>query len=463
MLEGIIMPDAIQKKFEERLARYQAAIALEIPDRIPISAGSCYFAEVYAGNTKQEFIYNSSQWIESDRKFVKDFPEVDNLRSGRLWGPYVDAIGWNLYKLPGKEISPDIQYQFVEQERMKSDEYDLLINDPAGFIFNKVLPRAFDELTEPGSIRSYMAFLKGGMAAIMMGNLVKARVEHLEQKLGMPLPMAGAIMAPFDYLADGLRGLTGIMIDIFRQPDKVIEACEKIVPHIVNVALSSADPLRRYPIFMPLHRGCHPFLSPQQFDTFYWPSLKKTMMALIKAGYTIRPYLEGDWGPHWYHYRELPRGKLILDIDGPGDIFQAKSDVGDWQCIAGGMPDSTLILGTPDDVKKRVKLLCKTLGKDGGYIINGGNGIPYDTKPENFRAMIDAVIEYGRYKDSIDFEPQIHPNPPEGWEPPPRSVITPWEEKLKELGEIAGDENLIRDGWEMLERMAFNWLWAWLQ
>ena len=56
-----------------------------------------------------------------------------------------------------------------------------------------------------------------------------------------------------------------------------------------------------------------------------------------------------------------------------------------------------LILGTPDDIRERVKLLCETVGKDGGWIPNGGGHIPEDTKPENFRALLDAVMEYGKY------------------------------------------------------------------
>lgn len=183
---------------------------------------------------------------------------------------------------------------------------------------------------------------------------------------------------------------------------------------------------------------------------------------LIDAGYTIRAYLEGDWGPNWHHFREMPKGKIICDIDVQGDIFKAKEDLKGYQCIAGGMPESTLILGTPDQVRERTKLLCETVGQDGGYIINGGCSIPYDTKPENYRAMIDAVLEYGRYKDSIDFKPQINPNPPEGWKPLPKGMVTPWQVKRDELGEIKGDENLIKAGWETLEHMAFNWLWAWI-
>ena len=456
------MSDAIRKKYEERLARYQAAIALEIPDRIPISAGSNYFAEIHAGNNKQEFIYNSNQWVESDRKFINDFPEVDNLRSGRFWGPLLDATGWNMYKLPGRELASDVQFQFIEGERMKSEEYDLLINSPVEFLVERVLPRVFNEMEERGSMRSYIAFLKGGMGAMMQGMLMRQRGVTLENEMGMPLPMAGYMLAPFDNLADGLRGLTGIMVDIFKQPDKVVEACDVIIPHIVNTALAFADPLRRYPIFMPLHRGAHPFLSPKQFETFYWPSFKKAMMMLIDAGYTIRAYLEGDWGPNWHHFQEMPKGKILCDIDVQGDIFKAKEDLKGFQCIAGGMPESMLILGTPDQVSEKTKLLCETVGRDGGYIINGGCGIPYDTKPQNYRAMINTVFEYGRYKDTIDFEPQIDPNPPASWKPLPKGLITPWEQKRKELGEIQGDENLIRVGWETLEHMAFNWLWTWI-
>jgi len=76
--------------------------------------------------------------------------------------------------------------------------------------------------------------------------------------------------------------------------------------------------------------------------------------------------------------------------------------------------------------------------------------------------MIDAVLEYGKYSDRLDFEPQIGTPPPEGWQPPPRKTLTPWEERLEEIDQIEGDVTLIQDSWEMLEQMAFNWLWNWL-
>ncbi len=456
------MSEEIKKLYEKRLKRYQAAIALEATDRIPISAGSNYFAEVYSGKTNQEFMYDNKNWMTADKKFTEDFPEVDSYRSGRFWAPISDTVGFNLYKLPGRELPPNVQFQFVEGERMKADEYDMFINHRAEFLFDRFLPRALDEFKEKGSIRSYMAFLKGGMAQMMFGGMLRERGMYMQNELGIPSAMAGVFLAPFDYLADGLRGLRGIMLDVRRQPDKIKEACESLIPDIVNSALAIADPLRRYPVFIPLHRGAYPFLSPKQFDEFYWPSLKKTMQLIIDAGYTIRAYLEGDWGRNWHHFREMPKGKILCDIDVQGDINKAKEDLGGYQCIAGGMPDSLLILGTPEDIRKKTKELCETVGKDGGYIINGGCGIPYDAKPENYKAMCETVLEYGRYSGETDFKIQINPNPPEGWQPPKHSIITPWEEKLKDMGGIMGDETMIKQNWEMFERMAFNWMTSWL-
>jgi hypothetical protein len=113
-------------------------------------------------------------------------------------------------------------------------------------------------------------------------------------------------------------------------------------------------------------------------------------------------------------------------------------------------------------VRERTKLLCETVGRDGGYIINGGCGIPYHTKPENYRAMIDTVVQYGRYYGGpTKYEIKMSPNPPPGWRPPPRRVVTPWEVKLSELGGVAGQEKMIRDPWEDLEHRAYNWLWSW--
>lgn len=453
------MSDALKKLYEERLGRYQSAIALEKTDRVPITTGSNYFSEVYSGYTNQEIVYDSEKWLLAEKTFIRDFPETDALRNNRIWGPIFDAVGSKTYKLPGRDLPKTVQFQFVEEEYMKKDEYRYLVDDPAAFMLERILPRIFGELNERGSNRSYMAFLKGGMAQMMWSQIQKNRSLRLQEDCGMPQPMTGAFLAPFDLLADVLRGLNGILLDIYRRPDNVLEACDVLVDVMVNFALANADPLKRYPIFVPTHKAC--FLSPDQFAKFYWPSFKKTMQKLIDAGYSIRAYLEGDWGHHWSAMLEMPKGKVLCDIDTPGDIFKAKKEIGHHQCLAGGVPDSLFILGTPQEMRERVKLLCDTVGENGGFIINGGCNIPYHTKPENYRAMIDATLDFGVYDKAYRAPVQTAPTVAPGFTRK-KIMMTPWAQKLDELGSVKGEEDLIREPWESLESMAYNWLWQWI-
>ncbi len=450
--------------FEERLARYQATIALEPTDRMVVGGtGSNNFAEVYAGYSNQEVMYDITKWTDAESKFAEAFPQVDLLRTGRIWAPLFDSVGFKLYRIPGRDLPPNVIHQFVEGEWMKADEYDILINNPVEFMMEYRLPRVLGEFKERGPTRWYMALLKSGIAYAMMAQQQREKALYLERKYGLPRPHQGGMLAPFDLLADGYRGLQGIMIDIYERPEKVLEACEALIPDIVNGAIASADPLKRYPIFLALHRGCQPFLSPKQFDTFYWPSLKKALVLIINYGYIIRAYLEGDWTSNWHHWNEFPKGKVVCDIDDKPDIFAAKREIGDTVCLAGGIPNRMFILGTPDEIRARVKELCETVGKDGGFIINGGCVIPHHTKPENFRAYVDATLEYGKYSDSV--KPKLKPAPPSPSSEPvpghPPGVITPWEVKVKELGGVMGDEKLIKDAWEKLERMAYCWLHVW--
>lgn len=456
------MPSEEMKKlYAQRLGRYQAAIALEPVDRIPIGTGTNYFAEVYSGNTKQQTIYDPQKWLEAEEAFVRDFPEVDVLRDNRIYGPLFDAIGLKTYKLPGRDLPPDIQFQFVEQEYMKPEDYDSLIQDPMRFMLETFLPRILGEYADPCSPRSHIAFLKAGMAQVMAGQVMRNRAVVLEEKYGMPQPMAGFFLAPYDVLADAMRGITGIMGDMFRRPDKLTAACDVLVDHICHLALSTADPFKRWPVFVPTHKAM--FISPAQFDKFYWPSFKKTMEILIEAGHTIRAYLEGDWSPHLHRLLELPKGKILFDIDTQGDVFKAKEVLGGHSCIAGGVQDSQLILGTPGQVREHVKHLCQTVGQGGGYIISAGCNFPYTTKPENFRAMIDAVLEFGVYDSGICPKPRdLSPGSKPVEQLKPQELVTPWKVKKAELGEIMGDENLIRSHWEQLEKTAFVWIWQWI-
>jgi len=48
---------------------------------------------------------------------------------------------------------------------------------------------------------------------------------------------------------------------------------------------------------------------------------------------------------------ELPRGSVVCDIDNQGNIFKTLEDIGHHQCIAGGLPYSMFIIGSPQEMR----------------------------------------------------------------------------------------------------------------
>lgn len=139
-------------------------------------------------------------------------------------------------------------------------------------------------------------------------------------------------------------------------------------------------------------------MSNEQFAKFYWPSLKKIILALIDADLIPMPFWEGDYTPRLEFLAELPKGKVCgwFDIV---DLKKAKEIIGDTMCFMGNIPAQTLYAGTPQEIRDYVKLLIDTFGDNGGLIINGAvSGVPAESKPENVRAVTEAVLEYGVYK-----------------------------------------------------------------
>ena len=172
----------------------------------------------------------------------------------------------------------------------------------------------------------------------------------MRSESGTVSAISGILKAPFDILADKLRGYKGLCMDLFRQPKKVLAACEALAPHLLHVALSGADPDKNVPIGLWMHRGCVPFLSPGQFEQFYWPTLKWIIEELWARGHQTLFYAEGEWNPNLKWIAELPERSIVYHVD-RGDIFEVHKAVGDKFCLSGGIPNDLLAFGTPDDVR----------------------------------------------------------------------------------------------------------------
>jgi uroporphyrinogen-III decarboxylase len=214
--------------------------------------------------------------------------------------------------------------------------------------------------------------------------------------LGYPNILGGFTKAPFDTIGDTLRGTKGIIMDMYRQPDKLLQALQAVTPIMIGMGLGAAQQTGNPIIFMPLHKGADGFMSDEQFKTFYWPTLKVVIEGLIGEGCIPFIAAEGGYNSRLEVIRDLPKGKTIWMFD-QTDMVKAKEIVGDTLCLWGNIPSTMLKIGTPEDVKEYAKKLIDTAGKGGGFIM--ANGAFFDhAKPENIKAMVDFTKEYGGYK-----------------------------------------------------------------
>jgi hypothetical protein len=73
------------------------------------------------------------------------------------------------------------------------------------------------------------ALMNAGSEALAWIQQIGA-IEGAVMSMGFVNGAGGATKAPFDYLADTLRGSRGIMIDMYRQTDMLLKAMERIIP-----------------------------------------------------------------------------------------------------------------------------------------------------------------------------------------------------------------------------------------
>jgi len=406
-----------------REKRFNDALGLQKPDRVPVVSLAGFFMARYAGLTHAEAMYDyerlAEAWKQSTQKLNWDMAPPPFTM---FPGPVMELLGLKTFKWPGQHLGDMLPYQFVEDEYMLPGEYDEFLKDPTDFVIRKMMPRMAGSL-EPLGMLPPIHWMSSGYTMIMLFstmaglppvmdmlkqiikvgeemnkyNAVQAKLAQDLAGMGYPMITASFTEAPFDWMSDMFRGLRGIMLDMYRQPDKLKAAIDLLTPFMIDCALGLARQTGNTRIFIPLHRGAGGFMSNEQFEEFYWPSLKKVMLAFIDAGMTPMPFLEGDYTPRLEYLAELPKGKVLGHFD-VVDKKKAKAIVGDTMCFWGNVPAELLVTGTPQQVKDYVKELIDIFGDNGGLMVDGAvDGVPPESKPENVEAMTEAVFEYGVY------------------------------------------------------------------
>jgi hypothetical protein len=406
-----------QQLLREREQRILDAVELRKPDRVPISIPFSYFPAKFTGTvTPMDSFYDFKKWKEAYLMTAEYYqPDTCGLAYNNS-GAVMEAMGSKTMVWPGHGVSIHHSHQFVEGEYMKAEDYDLFLNDMTDYLIRYHLPRTNGLLAPLGQLPS-LTSLMGGLPfgnisspefadmTIKLLSIAKDSVAWFKEIMVMSkemndrgFPSRGGFMAglvPFDTISDSFRGMRGAMLDMYRQPDKLMAAIEKLSALQLKNIAAAPTPVGFTTCFIPLHRGADGFMSLKQFEKFYFPYLKKMVEALVTRGYTPNVFFEGDYTTRLDYLRDLPKGKVLALFD-RSDMKKTAEILGGHMCISGNMPSSILQTGTVDDVKKAARWLIDTCGKDGGYIMAPGSSVD-EVKPENMKAMIDFTKEYGKY------------------------------------------------------------------
>ncbi len=407
------------KKYKERATRMIKAIKIEIPDRVPVHIPGGSIVAYNAGLTLEEVLYDYSKikpaWIKFLRDYDLDTADNPGLFSGKVY----EILDYKVMKWPGHGLpSTQSMHQFVEKQYMKADEYDMMMKDPFDFGLRRFLPRTwgvFEPFADLPSFSSYQGLPERLMAMSLdprfqkfmktiqeasdenvKSQEVMAECSKIAMEEGFPPLAGGMALAPFDTVADMLRGTQGSVMDMYRQPDKLLESLEGITQQSLESALSMANFSLSPIIFIPMHKGDDSFMSVKQFEKFYWPTYRQLLLGLINEGLVPMPVIDGSYNTRLDIIKDLPRTGVVWTFE-KTDMAKAKKILGGHTCIAGNVLASQLYTHTPQAIKEICRKLIEVCAPGGGYILSLGSGID-KCDPANLQAIVEAAKEYGVYK-----------------------------------------------------------------
>ncbi|TZE80617.1 uroporphyrinogen decarboxylase family protein [Calorimonas adulescens] len=380
---------------QERTKLFHDLYDGKIPKRVPVNANmGVEFCIQYAGLPLAK-----TQWTMEGVEEAMD-------RACQITGSDGYPFGFTRFPAPlqilGSKFSvmgSDGFIQHPEVTVMEADEYDELIKNPYDFIMEKALPRTYPELDTDPVTRS-LVFAKAAKAFFdSMDEYAKIDAK-LSEKYGFyvtPPESVGMALAPFDFIADVLRGFKGISMDVRRCPEKVAEACEALLPLTLKRAIPPV-PSKYGQTFMPLHMAT--FLRESDFEKLYWPTFSRTVQALADVGQPVFMFCEHNWMRYLDYLYELPENtRIAFEF---GDPKLVKQKLGKRHILSGLYPMTYLKTATKQQCIDKAKELLDIMAPGGRYYFDFDKSlISLDTaNVENYEAVTRYVAENSYYSNA---------------------------------------------------------------
>lgn len=364
--------------------RIAAAVALEKPDRTPVGPLLDHFAATYVGISKQEFMQNRKSRLRAILQTMRELGPWDLTFLAETAHPALLKGAPARVRWPGIDLPADEIHQFEEFELLTPEDYDLLLEQGVFALLQEVARRLYPQMGRWEGLK-----LAAGFAWEIRRHARSVRDAGAEPAVGFMLP--GPL---FEYFSLG-RSLAQMNLDLYDRPEKIKAAGRRWAEDMTALAIRFARLVKIPRVFIGLSRSSPQLISPRHFQEFVWPELEYMVHHLIDAGLTPLFHCDTDWTKNFPLFQRLPPKKIILELDGFSDIFQAKALLGDRMCLMGDVPAYLTAFGTKDQVMAYCRRLLQEVGADGGFILSSGCSLPANAKPENVQALAEAVQEWG--------------------------------------------------------------------
>jgi hypothetical protein len=313
----------------------------------------------------------------------------DNITANFIFDVDIHEIEENTFRIE----SPEHGFWSVEKYEEESDTC-VTVNDSIKELGINEL-RRYVEYLERADISTLHPYINDGLEAI------KIAVEReKKQEDGMFVLGAADISCPT--FVPFLPLFLQTMVD---EP--------AIVERYMNSTTDGVMPILRAQLEMGVDGilgavdWCHgggPLFSPGMFRKFMAPNLKRIVDECHSYGVPYIKHLDGNTtvlldilvdevGIDGLHSIEPAAGM---------DIEWVKKKYGDRITLLGNIDCGNLLtFGADQEVVDAVKNIIRVASPGGGHIFSSSNSIHSGVSPETFRAMMNAVEEFGRYPISL--------------------------------------------------------------
>ncbi len=196
-----------------------------------------------------------------------------------------------------------------------------------------------------------------------------------------------------------LLGFQNFCLSLYMQEDLV----SKVFQKVGEIQVQGAKKLSKIPnlgalwVVDDLCYGSGPMIDPKFFRKYVFPWYEELGALAKKQGLLFFFHSDGNLWPIMEDLISIGFD-AIHPIDPTSmDIREVKARVGKKLGILGNIHTDLLNRGTSEQVRKLTRETLRDIAPGGGFAIGSGNSVPNWARFENYQAMRETALQFGKY------------------------------------------------------------------